>query len=297
MVPSRTDPIAIFDSGFGGLSVYRQLRETLPSETLLYFADTAHLPYGTKSAEELASCVRAAIGRLMQLKVKMVVVACHTAWTGADQVWRQECPVPLVEIASALVASMEEAPPKRALLLATEATVRSGYYSKLLPEVFDRLEYLQQISCPQLVTLVEEGRTDNESALPVIEQLLKEQKDCSFDSLLLACTHFSFLAEPLQAYLGLPAIDPAAHCAKMVQRVLEEKDLFARKSAGNERFLVSGDPILFTRFISHYLDNQRCGTLFPLVIRDNISHRESSLCHNRLSKQRDNVLTSQTENS
>lgn len=282
MAPSREDPIAIFDSGFGGLSVYCKLRAALPSEALLYFADSAHLPYGTKTAEELASHVRAAMKTLMQLRVKMVVVACHTAWTSAHKVWREECPVPLVEMASALVASMKEMPLQRALLLATEATIRSGYYSKLLPQTFSRLEKLQQIGCPQLVTLVEEGRTDYESALPMMEQLLKEQRGSSFDSLLLACTHFSFLTGPLQTYLKLPVVDPAVHCVKMAQRVLEEKDLLARESAGSARFLVSGDPSLFARFASRYLDNQRDGSISLLVSKITSLTRERSLCQHRL---------------
>ncbi len=277
MVHSREDPIAIFDSGFGGLSVYSQLRKLLPSETLLYFADTKHLPYGTKSTEELSGYVRAAIATLMQLNVKLIVVACHTAWAVAHKVWQQECPVPVVEMASALVNSLKRAPPERALLLATEATVRSGYYGRLLTQTFPSMQQLQQISCPQLVTLVEEGLVKSPSAQKVIEQLLKEQKSASFDSLLLACTHFSFLAEPLQAYLRLAVIDPAESCAQMTRRVLEEKDLLAKEGAGIERFLVSKEPSCFARFASHYLGNQQCSILCPLQLAVT-SSEESSLC-------------------
>jgi glutamate racemase len=225
-------PIGIFDSGVGGLTVYRALHEHLPNERFVYLGDTARVPYGTKS---LATVERYAVENAQFLAargIKLLVVACNTASALALPAIRQALRVDVAGVigpgARAAVASGKG---KRIGVIATESTVQSGAYTKAI-EIADPSATVIERACPLFVPLAEEGWADAEVARTIAETYLKDLR-ASIDTLVLGCTHYPILRQVIQDTLGeqVELIDSGEATAREVKSLLKEKCL-AGKSAG-----------------------------------------------------------------
>jgi glutamate racemase len=198
-------PVGVFDSGVGGLTVLKAIREALPNENLIYLGDTARLPYGTKSPASIARYAAQATAKLLEHDIKMLVVACNTASAVALDVLREQMnPIPVLGVVEpGAMAAVAARPGGSHLVLATEATVRLGTYSKAISKR-DPGAKVREKACELMVSLAEEGWTDGEIADSIVRRYLNEAETDGFraDSIILGCTHFPLLRDTIAALVG-----------------------------------------------------------------------------------------------
>ena len=222
-------PIGIFDSGVGGLTVYRALHERLPSERFVYLGDTARVPYGTKS---LATVERYAIENSKFLEahnIKVLVVACNTASALALPAIRESVNLPVIGvIGPGARRAAEVAAGKSVGVVATEATVQSSAYAKAISKIDPSTEVIER-ACPLFVPLAEEGWADSEVARAVVHEYLEDFKDLDLGALVLGCTHYPILRDLISEVVGpgVPLIDSGEAAALEVQQLLKSKNLGA----------------------------------------------------------------------
>jgi glutamate racemase len=225
-------PIGIFDSGVGGLTVYRALHEQLPQERFVYLGDTARVPYGTKS---LATVERYAVENARFLEahgVKLLVVACNTASALALPVIRASVRVPVVGVIEpgARAAVEAAATGKRIGVIATEATVRSGAYARAIKELAPDADVTER-ACPLFVSLAEEGWAETDVARKVAAEYLSDLGGGRVDALVLGCTHYPILRRVIQETVGAEVrlIDSGVAMAGSVEAALEQGSLRRRR--------------------------------------------------------------------
>jgi glutamate racemase len=263
-----SDPIVVLDSGLGGLTVARAIREVLPMEDIVYFGDTARLPYGSKTAETVTTFVRQIITYLRPLHPKHVVIACNTATALALRSIRASFPdlsiSGVIEPGSkAAVVAAGSKPVPVIGVLATEATVRSRAYSHAIHRKRHHARVIQQAS-PLLVPIIEEGRKIEDPLIRLaLKQYLQPMVNHRMTVCVLGCTHYPVLRPVIEQLLGntIPVIDSAHLCAEDVTRRLTSKGLL-RGAAGSInsmsvvgafRCLVTDDPEKFARLAPRFL--------------------------------------------
>ncbi len=223
-------PIGIFDSGVGGLTVYRALHERLPDERFVYLGDTARVPYGTKS---LATVERYAIENARFLEahgIKMLVVACNTASALALPAIERAVGVPVVGVIEpGARAVVRESEGKRIGVIATESTVQSGAYREAIARLAPDAEVFER-ACPLFVALAEEGWADSDVARAVAAEYLKDLRGERIDALVLGCTHYPILRPVIQETVGarVRLIDSGAAATTTVAQALEHEGLARR---------------------------------------------------------------------
>ncbi len=240
-------PIGIFDSGVGGLTVLRQLYRQLPQESVIYFGDTARLPYGIRSQAEITQFVREILTWMQQQQVKMVIMACNTSSALALETVRQEYNLPILGvILPGAKAAVQQG--KRIGVIATPATAKSNAYRHAILEIDPDVQ-VWQVGCPEFVPLIEQNRIHDpyttEVARSYLEPLLKQE----IDTLVYGCTHYPHLAPVLRSLLPsqVKLIDPAVH---VVAACAQELDLLGLKNTHlplPTRFAVSGCSQQFTQ--------------------------------------------------
>jgi len=258
----ENDSIAIFDSGFGGLTVMRAIIDLLPYENLLYLGDTANLPYGNKSKEAILRYSSLACAFLMQQPIKLLVIACNSACSaGVVEHLQEISPHPVIGVVSPLIqhigkrVSFQE----EVTILGTRATIASGMYEKALKEALPQLK-LQSIACPLFVPMIEEGYTQHPLAELAIQEYLPQRNIPH--TLLLGCTHYPLLKPTFQKVLGKETrfLDPALFCAEAVRDYLKKEELLRReKTRPHYQFYVSDDPEKFQQlgkaFLQHPMES------------------------------------------
>lgn len=223
----RDLPIGIFDSGVGGLTVYRALHERLPNERFVYLGDTARVPYGTKS---LATVERYAIENARFLEthgIKLLVVACNTASALALPAIRNAVSVDVIGVISpGAKAAVKSACGGSIGVIATEATVQSKAYARAIAKLDPTLRVLER-ACPLFVSLAEEGWAETDVARAVAEEYLADLRNETVRTLVLGCTHYPILRDVIQQTIGKKVclIDSGEATASEVDRLLSEKDL------------------------------------------------------------------------
>jgi glutamate racemase len=223
----RNLPIGIFDSGVGGLTVYRALHERLPNERFVYLGDTARVPYGTKS---LATVERYAVenSRFLQAHgIKLLVVACNTASALALPAIRRAVTVPVVGVIEpGSRAAVEIAGGERIGVIATEATVQSHAYAQAIAGMKDDVEVIER-ACPLFVSLAEEGWANSDVARIVAQDYLAEFRNTPVRALVLGCTHYPILRDVIGETVGanVTLIDSGAATAHDVKTLLEKSNL------------------------------------------------------------------------
>jgi glutamate racemase len=218
-------PIGVFDSGIGGLTVLRELLARLPGESFVYFGDTARVPYGTKSAETVRRFSRENIHFLLERNVKMVVVACNTASSHALPMLDEEFDVPIIGVIEPGVrAAVAASKSHRIGVIGTAATVRSNAYPAKIKERLPEAVVISQ-ACPLFVPLVEEGWIDSPLTRMVAEEYLKVYAGTGIDTLVLGCTHYPLLKRVIGDVVGkdVVLVDSAVETAREVERVLRER--------------------------------------------------------------------------
>ena len=223
---TKEDYIAVLDSGLGGLSVLRHLRRLMPGERFLYYGDSAHAPYGTRTRQEVEELTLQATDMLMQRGLKALVVACNTATSAAIQALRQKYPdFIVVGIEPALKLAADRFPGGRIGVMATPVTLREEKFCQLLSR-YGRSCQVYRIPAPQLVPLIEEGKVDT----PLMEQALHNLLDPyvgKLDALVLGCTHYPFASHAMERLLGpgVAVLDGGNGTARETQRRLEAAGL------------------------------------------------------------------------
>ncbi|MBN1917191.1 MAG: glutamate racemase [Verrucomicrobia bacterium] len=248
-------PIGVFDSGLGGLTVLRAVRERMPDESLIYFGDTARVPYGSKSAETVTRFSREIVEFLLGHEVKAVVAACNSASALAVPLLKAEYTVPIMGvIGPGARLAVERTRSGRIGVIGTRATIASGAYERAMA-VLDPAATVVTQPCPLFVSLVEEGWTDRPAARLIAEEYLAPLRG-RVDTLVLGCTHYPLL-KPLIAELMGPdvvLIDSAESCAAELGVLLNAHGLRApERTAATERFYVSDAPELFSRLSTRFL--------------------------------------------
>ncbi len=220
-------PIGVFDSGIGGLTVVRALRQRLPNESILYLGDNARTPYGTKSAATITGFALEDAQFLVERGVKLIVVACHSASSAALTELRRRLPVPVVGViepgARALVASTRR---RRVAVIGTSATVFSGAYERAVRALAPDVQIVARAT-PLFVPLAEEGWLDNEVARAVARRYLSGMADEGVDAVLLGCTHFPLLEPVIREVLGptVQLVDSSDETAREVATTLADAGL------------------------------------------------------------------------
>lgn len=224
---SSNAPIGVFDSGVGGLTVAREIMRQLPDERMIYFGDTARLPYGTKSKDTIIRYSRQIVRFLISKGVKIVVIACNTATAQALETLEQEFDIPIIGVidAAARVAA-EETVNQRIGVVATSGTIESGMYPKAVKSYNPKAKVYGK-ACPLLVSLAEEGWLNDSITEEVIQRYLKDLQFKSVDTLILGCTHYPLLRSLFKKVAGdgVTLVNPAYETAMEVQKQLEGNGL------------------------------------------------------------------------
>jgi glutamate racemase len=222
-------PIGVFDSGIGGLTVVKTLRELLPNENITYLGDTARVPYGPKSAETVQRYAIELAGMLMKENAKALVVACNTVSSVAIPALTEKFPVPIIGVIEPGARAALEASRNRHIgVIGTRATIRSGAYEKALRAADGNVQVSSQ-ACPLLVPLIEEGLLNDEVTdrmiLRYLEPLLKDD----IDTLVLGCTHYPLLTNAIGRVLKrqIMIVDSAQNCARAAEEMLDQQSLRA----------------------------------------------------------------------
>lgn len=240
----NSSPVAVFDSGVGGLTVVRALRRELPGENIVYLGDTARVPYGGKSRQTIERYSEEIAALLVGEGAKAIVVACNTASALALPRLRETLPVPAIGvIAPGVDAALSATRTGHVAVIGTKATVGSGAYAAALQAARPDIR-VTSLACPLLVPLIEEGLLDDEITDAVLSRYLEPLRDCDADTLVLGCTHYPLLAEAIRRCAGprLELVDSAANCARAVRRQLEESGLRAAAEEGGTLSLGFTDP-------------------------------------------------------
>lgn len=251
--------IGIFDSGIGGLTVMKQIMQKLPNEKLIYFGDTARLPYGEKSPETiLRYSIENAIF-LMEYKIKLLVIACNTASAYSVQKLKQILSIPIVDViqpgADFAVAATRN---QKIGILGTRATITSGIYKHEIEKRLPSAE-VHAIACPLLVPLIEEHFFNHPATELIIREYLTPLKEHHIDTLLLGCTHYPLLREMMQKEIGpnVSVIDSGLTCAEQVSLTLDNYDLHNSQSIKPvHQYFVSDYPEKFRKHSCKFLGQE-----------------------------------------
>lgn len=243
----KSDYIAVFDSGVGGISVLRRLREVLPGERFLYYGDSANAPYGVRSTEKIRELTLNAAEYLVTRGVKALVIACNTATSAAITDLRAKYPgLIIVGIEPALKMASDSFPGGRVGVLATQATLREEKFRALSAHCGEKCRILP-LAIPGIVELVEQGKGDS----PEMDGLLREYLEPyrgKLDALVLGCTHYPFAAGSIRRVLGdgVPLLDGGEGTARETRRRLEQAGLLYEGEGGICWENSSGRPELYT---------------------------------------------------
>lgn len=256
-------PIGVFDSGVGGLTVVKEIMSALPQESIVYYGDTARVPYGSKSAETITAYSRQIAKFLMTQEVKAIVVACNTASALALEIIKAEFDVPFIGVVKPGAKMAAQATQnKRIGIIATEGTISSGIYEKFLKATSPEVEVFGK-ACPLFVPLAEEGWLNDTVTKQVAERYLAELKEKQVDALVLGCTHYPLLRGVIGEVMGdgVTLVNPAYETAKELTYVLEDNHLLKNAEDAQppiHKFYVSDGAEKFRRFANSILP---CGHL------------------------------------
>ncbi len=229
---SYSQPIGVFDSGVGGLSVVRQMLAQLPDEHIIYFGDTARVPYGSRTPDEIIAFGEQIVSFLQRFDVKAVVAACNTSSSVSLPVLRERFHLPVLGVLEPGVrAALETTRNRRIGVLATAATVNSGAFPRCFL-AYDPGVTVHTQACPRFVPLVEAGRIDGPEVRAIARQYLQPLREAGVDTIVLGCTHYPFLAPVIRELAGdaIMMVDPAEETVKELSALLASLPLSSSRS-------------------------------------------------------------------
>ncbi len=244
MTYNSGSPIAVIDSGVGGITVLRKLYKLMPYENFIYFGDSANAPYGVRTKQEIKELTVSAAERLMARGAKAIVIACNTATSAAAAYLRGKYPDYIfigLEPAIKPAALSKENP--RVLVLATPLTLKEEKFDKLMESLKDRAEFIK-LPAPDLVRYIESGELDSPDEIAYLEKILEPYKDNKVDAVVLGCTHFPFARKSIIKILGdkVQVFDGGPGAARHCRRLLEEKGLLTDSTTEGKITFENSDP-------------------------------------------------------
>lgn len=240
-------PIGMLDSGIGGLTVAYAIKQLLPNESIVYFGDTAHFPYGEKDTSHLQKRIHTIAQQFIEKDCKLIITACHTASAATYNTLKEIKGIPVFNVLDPLINHLDANFKNRTVgLIGTNYTIHSNIYEKKLNALGSNIQ-LKSLATPLLAPIVEEGLDSNESvSLPIIQRYLSQPQLQNIDALLLGCTHYSVLRPViLHFYQGSTAlIDAALLTAQAVKSYLESKKLL-HQDASQDCFIATQEDLAF----------------------------------------------------
>ncbi len=253
---TKENPIGVFDSGIGGLTVVKRLNQCMPNENIVYFGDTARVPYGNKSNSTVIEYANEDARFLINKNVKIIVVACNTASSVALESLRKNFDIPVIGmIEPGAKKALEVSASKRIGVIGTYATINNHAYSKKLLEMDKDVKVFEK-ACPLFVPLAEEGLIKHPATKLIAEEYLSELKEAKVDTLILGCTHYPILAETISEIMGgdVKLIDSGQAASETVEKYLRGRGLKNDSvSAGTNRFYVSDIQTKFEQIAELFL--------------------------------------------
>lgn len=255
----KEKPIGVFDSGIGGLTVVKKLFSTMPEENIVYFGDTARVPYGSKSNSTVVEYAIQDTNFLINKNVKVIVVACNTVSSIAIDELKKKFDLPIVGMINpGSESAVKKTKNGKIGVIGTRATISSKAYSREIKKINSEIEVFEK-ACPLFVPLAEEGWINHKASFEIAEEYLKELRDLQIDTLILGCTHYPILSEVIQKVIGekVSLIDSGVASAEVVKQVLDRTDLHTNSfSNGRNDFYVSDIPTKFKEVAELFLGKE-----------------------------------------
>jgi glutamate racemase len=249
----QVSKIGVFDSGVGGLTVLQEIYRQLPAESVLYFGDTARVPYGTRSAAEILQFTRETLDWMVAQRVKMAIMACNTSSALALETVQSEYDLPIlgVILPGARAAALQG---RRIGVIATPATVSSNAYLHAIREANPTAQ-VWQVACPEFVPLIENNRLEDPYTLAIAKEYIQPLLDRSIDTLVYGCTHYPHLEPILRKFVPrtVKFINPAIAVVAAAVKELNVLGIQTNSPATLTKFIVSGDPHQFTQLATQWL--------------------------------------------
>jgi glutamate racemase len=255
----KNQPIGVFDSGVGGLTVAHAIKQTLPGESILYFGDTAHLPYGDKSAEAIISYSRRITGFLLDHDAKVVLVACNSASASAYETLKQEFGdrAIIMDVIDPVISYICSNSFSKAGVIGTKRTIISGTYKDKV-EARCPGKSVVSMATPLLVPMIEEGFIFDDISNAIIRAYLSDPLFEDIDALILGCTHYPIIKNQIGKFFNfnVEVVDSARIVSQELRRVLEDNDLLNRGGAGEDRFFVSDHTPWFEKIARMFFEGE-----------------------------------------
>lgn len=235
-------PIGVFDSGIGGLTVVKQLITKMPGERLIYFGDTARVPYGSRPPAEIIQFLDQILTFFATQKIKLAVVACNTMTAVGLENARRNYDFPMVGVNAGVQSALAVSHKRHIGVIATEATIASGKHAKAVRDSGLQARIFPQ-ACPDFVPLIEQGLVVGPKIEAAVREYLRPMKEAGVDALIIGCTHYSYIYPLIQQYIGaeVTIIDPAKETAEDALIVLQQSEQLSSLEQGQLRICVSGD--------------------------------------------------------
>ncbi|MEY4360537.1 MAG: glutamate racemase [Cyanobacteriota bacterium] len=254
-------PIGIFDSGVGGLSVWRQVVNHLPHERVIYLADQAHVPYGQRTSAEIQAYCQSIAAVLLEQGCKAIVVACNTASAVALEPLRRALPeLPILGLEPAVKPAVSLTRSGVVGVMATPATFQGELYRATVGRWAGDVQVVEQV-CIGLADLVEQGELEGDRCDASLRRFLEPMLAAGADTIVLGCTHYPFVIETIRRLVGpsLAVLDPAPAVARHLGAVLEQRGLLQRGADSPQHaFFTSGDPLAFDRAVARLVGAHCC---------------------------------------
>ena len=255
-ISDKQKPIGVFDSGIGGLTVVERLASTLPNENIIYFGDTARVPYGSKSNSTVIEYSIQNTKFLLQKNIKALVVACNTASSIAIPDLKKMFDIPIIGmIEPGSRMALRKTQNKKIGVIGTRATISNLAYSKEIKKMNDKAVVFEK-PCPLFVPLAEEGWIKHKATYEIAEEYLKELRENQIDTLVLGCTHYPILSEVIQEVIGLKValIDSGVASSELIKDELEKFNLLSNsEKTGSQEYYVSDIPAKFKEVAELFL--------------------------------------------
>ncbi len=227
----KNDPIGIFDSGLGGLTILKVLKEYLPHEDFIYYGDSLYNPYGEKTKEEVLKRAMTIVAHLVSKHCKLIVIACNTATMMCIDVLRKRYSIPIVGTEPALKVAMDENPNQTVLVMATPGTIESEKFKALFHHYLEQEDHIHLLKCPNLAHLIELGV--KEEIRMYLQTIFEPYRHFQIGSIILGCTHYSLIRNEIAAFFPKAhLLDGRIEIARKVQSLLREQDLFKDTGQG-----------------------------------------------------------------
>ena len=253
----KEQPVGFLDSGLGGLSVVKEVKKLLPRENIEYFADNQCQPYGEKSQPELIKYTSQIINFLLKKKIKACVIACNTATAASLKQAKENFSIPIIGVIKPAVQdAIKKTKNNRIGVIATEFTTKNGAYPQEIKRIAPEIKVFSNF-CPEFVSIVEAGKFTALKTYVVAREYLKPLKKAKIDTLILGCTHYSFLKKVISDIMGpeVILIDPSVSTSLTLKEVLVQKGISKEEGKSKENYYTTGSPEKVERIAKIILNN------------------------------------------